>query len=62
VCVLEGGEVRDVGTPEEVFYARPDEAPATVQLISLLRDSHPEVARPVRFDETLMALKGLLGA
>jgi len=62
VCVLEGGEVRDVGAPEEVFYARPNEAPATVQLISLLRDSHPEVARPVRFDETLTALKGLLGA
>ena len=62
VCVLEGGEVRDVGTPEEVFYARPDTAPATVRVTSLLRDSHPEVGRPVRFDETLAALKGLLRA
>ncbi len=60
VCVLEGGQVRDVGTPEEVFYARPGEAPATVQVVSLLRDYHPEVGRPVRFDETLRALEGLL--
>jgi energy-coupling factor transport system ATP-binding protein len=62
VCVLEGGEVRAVGTPEEVFYARPARAPATVRVTSLLRDSHPEIGRPVRFDETLTALKGLLGA
>jgi energy-coupling factor transport system ATP-binding protein len=62
VCVLEGGEVRSVGTPEEVFYAHPGEAPAQVQVVSLLHDSHPEVGRPVRFDETLRALKGLLRA
>jgi energy-coupling factor transport system ATP-binding protein len=62
VCVLERGRVQTIGTPEEVFYARPVEAPATVQAISLLRDSHPEVGRPVRFEETLAALKGLLGA
>ena len=62
VCALEGGEVRAVGSPEEVFYASPAEAPATVRVASLLRGSHPEVGRPVRFDETLAALKGLLGA
>jgi energy-coupling factor transport system ATP-binding protein len=62
VCVLEEGEVRAVGTPEEVFYALPAEVPATVQVVSLLRDSHLEVGRPVRFEETLAALKGLLGA
>jgi len=62
VCVLEAGEVRYVGTPEEVFYARPDRAPATVRVASLLQDSHPEVGRPVRFDETLRAIKGLLRA
>jgi energy-coupling factor transport system ATP-binding protein len=61
VCVLQEGEVRTVGTPEEVFYAHPAEAPAIVRAISLLRDSHPEVGRPVRFEETLTALKGLLG-
>jgi energy-coupling factor transport system ATP-binding protein len=60
VCVLERGEVQAVGTAGEVFYARPAEAPATVRTVSLLRN--PEVGRPVRFDETLAALKGLLGA
>jgi energy-coupling factor transport system ATP-binding protein len=62
VCVLEEGEVRAAGAPGEVFYARPAEAPATVRTASLLRGSHPEVGRPVRFDETLAALRGLLGA
>jgi hypothetical protein len=54
--------VRAVGAPGEVFYARPAEAPATVRTASLLRGSHPEVGRPVRFDETLAALRGLLEA
>jgi energy-coupling factor transport system ATP-binding protein len=62
VGVLERGELRAVGTPEEVFYARPAEAPATVRVASLLRGPHPEVGRPVRFDETLAALRGLRGA
>jgi energy-coupling factor transport system ATP-binding protein len=62
VCILQEGEVRAVGTPEEVFYAHPAEAPATIRVTSLLRDSHLEVGRPVRFEETLTALKGLLGA
>jgi energy-coupling factor transport system ATP-binding protein len=62
VCVLEEGEVRATGTPEEVFYARPAETPATVRVVSLLQDSYPQVGRPVRFEETLVALKGLLGA
>ena len=61
-CVLEEGEVRAVGTPAEVFYARPAEAPATVRVVSLLRGSYPEVGRPVRFAQTLTALKGLLEA
>jgi len=62
VCVMEGGKVQAVGAPGEVFYARPAEAPATVRTASLLRTSRPEVGRPVRFDETLAALRGLLGA
>jgi energy-coupling factor transport system ATP-binding protein len=62
VCVLEGGEVRAIGPAEEVFYAYPGPAPATVRTISLLRDSHPEIGRPVRFEETLGALRSLLGA
>jgi len=64
VCVLEGGEVRAAGTPEEVFYAAADGpspfAPATVRTASLLRGAHPEVGRPVRYGETLAALRGLL--
>ena len=62
VCVLEEGEVRAVGSPAEVFYAHPAQAPATVRVASLLREPHPEVGRPVRFDETLAALEGLRGA
>ena len=62
VCVLEEGEVRAVGASAEVFYARPAQAPATVRVASLLREPHPEIGRPVRFGETLEALRGLLGA
>jgi len=62
VCLLDAGEVRALGTPSEVFYASPAAAPATVRVASLLRSSHPEVGRPVRLDETLAALKVLLGA
>jgi energy-coupling factor transport system ATP-binding protein len=63
VCVLEGGQVRAVGPPKEVFYARPImEAPVTVRTISLLRSSGPQIGRPVRLEETLTALKALLGA
>lgn len=60
VCVLENGEVRVVGAPEEVFYAHPATAPSTVRAVRPLRGAHPEVGRPVRFEETLAALKGLL--
>jgi energy-coupling factor transport system ATP-binding protein len=60
VCVLENGEVRVVGAPEEVFYAHPATAPSTVRAVRPLRGAHPGVGRPVRFEETLAALKGLL--
>ena len=67
VCVLESGRVRDLGPPAVVFYASggdadPAFAPATVRTVSLLRESHPEVGRPVRYEETLAALRNLLGA
>ncbi len=61
VCVLEGGRVRAAGTPAEVFYAEPLRAPATVRVASLLAEDHPEVGRPVSFDETLAAINGVLG-
>ena len=63
VCVLQNGTVASLGTPEEVFYA--DEgtrtAPATVRVASPLRETHPEVGRPVSFGETLAALRAILG-
>jgi energy-coupling factor transport system ATP-binding protein len=62
VCVLEEGRVRAVGTPEEVFYAHPEasQAPTTVRVVAPLKEEYPEIGSPVRFEETLAALKGLL--
>jgi energy-coupling factor transport system ATP-binding protein len=64
VCILEEGKVRVTGTLEEVFYAHPEAslAPTTVRVVAPLREPYPGVGRPVRFEETLAALKGLLGA
>jgi energy-coupling factor transport system ATP-binding protein len=60
VCVLERGRIRASGTPAEVFYAEPALAPATVRTASLLARCYPEVGRPVSFDETLAAIRGVL--
>jgi energy-coupling factor transport system ATP-binding protein len=62
VCVLEEGRVRAVGTPEEVFYAHPEatRAPTTVRVVAPLKEEYPEIGSPVRFEQTLAALKGLL--
>ena len=49
-----------VGTPERVFYAHLLTAPSTVRTASILRGPYPGVGRPVRFKDTLAALKGLL--
>ncbi len=62
VCVIAGGEVRAVGSPEQVFYAGPVAAPATVRTVSILREYRPEIGRPVRFRETLAALTRVLEA
>jgi energy-coupling factor transport system ATP-binding protein len=62
VCVMAGGEVRAVGSPEEIFYANPVSAPATVRTVSILREGRPEIGRPVRYRETLAALKRVLEA
>ena len=61
VCALEGGRVRAAGTPDEVFYENPDLAPATVQTARALWEAHPGVGRPVRFAQTLAALRALVG-
>lgn len=60
VCVMERGEVRALGTPAEVFYADLENAPATVRVVAALGDS--PVGRPVRYAETLVALRTLLEA
>ena len=62
VCVIAGGEVRAVGSPEQVFYADPSAAPATVRTASILREYRPEIGRPVRYRETLAALTRVLEA
>jgi energy-coupling factor transport system ATP-binding protein len=62
VCVLHGGKVRATGTPAEVFYGDPALAPATVRVASLLRESRPGIGEPVRFDETLAAIRALTEA
>ena len=61
VCALHGGRVSAIGTAAEVFYSDPDQAPATVQVASLLRESKPSIGTPVRFEETLRALRSLQG-
>ena len=62
VCVLEEGRVRAVGTPEEVFYVHPvaSQAPTSVRVVAPLKKEYPEIGSPVRFEQTLAALKGLL--
>ena len=61
VCALQEGRVRAVGTPAEVFYGDPAQAPATVRVTSLLRGSRPGIGDPVRSQETLYALRALQG-
>ena len=63
VCVLDAGEVRATGTPAGVFYDGSETpfAPATVRVVRSLRGAGAEVGKPVRFDETLAALKNLVG-
>ncbi len=62
VCVLDGGEVRSVGPPAEVFYGDTSTAPATVRVVAALGDAWPAAGRPVRYRETLAALARVAGA
>ena len=62
VCVLDGGEVRSVGGPAEVFYGDTSSAPATVRVAAALAEMRPAVGRPVRYRETLAALARVAGA
>jgi len=62
VCVLDGGEVRSIGPPAEVFYGDTTTAPATVRVVAALGGAHPAVGRPVRYRETLAALARVSGS
>ncbi len=61
VCVMEGGEVRAIGEPAEVFYSDPGIAPVTVRTVAPLRSEYPGLGKPVRMEETLAALRDLPG-
>jgi energy-coupling factor transport system ATP-binding protein len=61
VCALHEGRVRAVGTPAGVFYGDPARAPGTVRVACIIKESRPEIGEPVRFEETLEALRALQG-
>jgi len=61
VCALHEGRVSAAGAPAEVFYGDPTQAPATVRVATLLKGSRPGMGDPVRFEETLEALRALQG-
>ena len=61
VCVLEGGRVRSVGMPAGVFYGDLSLAPATARVAAVVGERHPGFGRPVRYAETLAALRGVVG-
>ena len=60
VCVMERGEVRALGEPSKVFYSDPEMAPATVRTVAPLKKAYPGLGEPVRMEETLVVLRGLL--
>jgi len=61
ICALEKGEVQALGRPEEVFYGGGAPAPATVRVVASLKEAHLEIGNPVRYGETLAAIRALLG-
>lgn len=60
VCLMEKGEVLSLGTPEDVFYSNPEVAPANVRVGAAIRKKHPGFGSPVRYQDTLAALKRVL--
>lgn len=62
VCVMDAGKVRAVGPPADVFYADPANAPATVRVVAPLKEAHLGLGAPVRYAETLAALREVVEA
>lgn len=60
ICVLEDGKVKAVGTPDGVFYDDLSMAPATVSVAAAVGERRSGVGRPVRYAETLAALRGVM--
>jgi energy-coupling factor transport system ATP-binding protein len=58
ICAMEQGRIQSLGTPEEVFYENPANAPATVRVATALQNS--SIGRPVRYADTLAALRTLM--
>ena len=59
VCMMEGGEIRMVGPPAEVFYREPALAPTTVRVAAAVKAGRPVVGNPVTYVDTLEALKSV---
>jgi energy-coupling factor transport system ATP-binding protein len=57
ICAMEQGRIQALGTPQEVFYKNPANAPATVRVATALQNS--SIGRPVRYADTLAALRTL---
>ena len=63
VCVLEAGEVRALGDAGGGLLRTPGGSlRRRCGCRRSLREAYPAVGEPVRFGETLAALKGVLGA
>jgi energy-coupling factor transport system ATP-binding protein len=60
ICLMESGEVKALGAPDDVFYEHPENAPATVRVALAVREKFPAVGRPVRFEETVKALERVM--
>lgn len=61
ICLMDRGEVKALGTPEDVFYEHPENAPGTVRAALAAGERLPEIGRPVRFEETVEALGRAMG-
>lgn len=57
ICVMAGGEIEAIGRPQEVFYENLAVAPDTVKVAAAVGEERPEICSPVRYDDTLEALK-----
>ncbi len=58
ICAMEQGRIQALGTPQEVFYKNPANAPATVRVATASQNS--SIGRPVRYADTLAALRTLM--